>query len=46
MSKIPYSHYSLNLTFQGKTWNRITSAFVKVGTSEEHADIASELALH
>jgi hypothetical protein len=25
-------------------WNTITSFFVKHGTSEEHADIASELA--
>jgi hypothetical protein len=40
MSKIPYSHYDINLTFQGKTWKRITSFFVKEGTSEEHAVIA------
>jgi hypothetical protein len=40
MSKIPYSHYDITLTFQGKTWKRITSFFVKEGTSEEHAVIA------
>jgi hypothetical protein len=37
MSKIPYSHYNKNSAFEGKTWNRITSFFVKKGTSEEHA---------
>jgi hypothetical protein len=45
MSKILYLQSTLNLIFQGKTWNRITAFFVKEGTSEEHAAIASELSL-
>jgi hypothetical protein len=46
MSRNPYSHYNLNLTFQGKTWNRITSVFVKEGNTEEQIVIASEHALY
>jgi hypothetical protein len=42
--KIPYSHFSPNLTFQGKAWNKI-SFFAKEGTKEEDAVTASERAL-
>lgn len=41
---LPYKHYCLNSTFEGKTWNRITSFSVK-GTGEYQAVTLSELAL-